>query len=221
MVFDPCPAPINLCGPDCLLNVQPDLVRLTGLLQWDGAAIPQSGANGWNIIFTDPVGGESWWVQRDAGDSSVQTYDVPVLAGTWAISYAWTSTPGDSTSPWPDPIWGQRELLASLNVPPGGGTANLEPDPLRMTGLLQWDAAAIAQSGANTWWLRFTDPYTGQSFTVERDASDGAVSTYDIPVYDGVYDVSFEWVSTPANTSGAWPDPIEGSIPIQVCGLIQ
>ena len=106
-------------------------------------------------------------------------------------------------------------------MPPGGGSGNLEPDPTRMTGLLQWDGAAIPNSGANAWWLRFTDPYTGQSFTVERDASEGAVSVYDIPVYDGVYDIAFEWISTPASTVGAWPDPILGSILIQGCALIQ
>ena len=213
---DPCPSPVSLCSGDCLLNVDVDPVRLTGLLTWDGAAIPQHGQNEWNIVFVDPATGDELSVPRSGNQGSPGTYDIPALPGTWDVYFEWTNTADDTNASWPDPVQGRWLAQANFTVPTGGGSLNITPDPVRVTGLLQWDGAAIGAHGGNDWEFVFVDTTTGLEYSVDRDASGGSpISTYDIPMYPGTYDVYFAWTTTVQDNSTQWPDPVLGRRLIQ------
>ena len=212
---DPCPAPISLCAGDCLFNVSVDPVRLTGLLSWDGAPIPSGAANAWDIVFVDPTSGEELSVPRTASSGAVSTYDIPALPGTWDVFFEWTSAASPGSTGDPDPVWGRWLVASSFNVPTTGGTLNIQPDPVRMTGLLQWDGAAIPASGSNDWSFVFVSVASGREYLVHRDASQGATSTFDIPMFSGTYDVYFAWRTAATQGSAGWPDPIWGRTPIQ------
>ena len=193
------------------MNIDP--VRLTGLLTWDGAAIPQSSSNRWDLVFRSTTSDAVLRVPRDAEDGAVSTYDIPMLPGSWDVSFQWTQTASDSSSAWPDPILGELPVASNVVVPAGGGSFNIEVDPVRLTGLWTWDGAAVPQSGSNQWDLVYTNPSTGNELTVRRDAGDGAVGTYDVPALPGTWDLAWRWVSVAGEGSSAWPDPIWGDLP--------
>ncbi len=151
----------------------------------------------------------------------MSTYDVPMYPGTWHVSFDWMSTPGVTSSSWPDPILGGTRVATSLNIPSAGGTANIQPDPLRLTGLLEWDAAPMLSSAAADWQLLLVDPDTAESWVAPRESGNFPVSTHDVPVYDGVVHVYFQWTGHPGANSSAWMDPIYGPILLQSCALLQ
>ncbi len=200
------------------LDVTPDPVRLSGLLQWEGAAIPGSGSNQLWIVMDPVTGGEQLWVPRSA-TSPVNTYDIPALPGTWDVSFSWVTTASASSASWPDPLFGDLEV-ATVTVPGGGGTANLEPDPLRLTGLLRWDAAAVPASGSNAWDVVFVDPYSDLELHAPRTASSGAINTYDVPVWPGVWHIELRWQQSASASSASWPDPIWGALRVATCRTV-
>jgi len=194
------------------LNVDIDPVRVTGLLQWDGAAIPASSGNQWDLVFEPIGGGPALSVPRSASDGPVSTYDVPMLPGSYDVHFAWVQSSASGTTSWPDPIFGNLEVATAFTVPAGGGSLNITPDPVRVTGLLSWDGAPIPQSGSNTWRVTFTNPANDQLLWIPRDASDGDVSTFDVPMLPGTYEVGFSWVSAVPWGQAGTPDPVFGDL---------
>jgi hypothetical protein len=191
------------------LDVLLEPVRVSGALQWDGANIPQGIWNEWFFFFVDPNTGDEFRVSRDAADGPVGSYDIPMMPGTYDVYFQWSSV--DSTVPesWPDPVYGRTLIAPGLTIPSDGVDLDVELEPARVTGTVQWNGDDIPGSPDNVWRLSFTDPATGEEFYVDRDAALGDVSDYDIPMHPGTYEVAFAWIS-PSEDSLAWPDPVYG-----------
>jgi hypothetical protein len=187
--------------------------RVSGQLQWAGADIPANSGNQVELIFSDPEAGTDLRVPLAASSAPLSEYDIPMLPGTYDVSFQWLGSADPGNAAWPDPIWGPIQVASGFVVSEEGSTLDITPSPARVTGAIQWAGADIPASSANEVELLFHTP-GGAGYYVRRRADGQDLAQFDAPVPPGNYDVWFSWRSAAPPGDPAWPDPIWGWIKV-------
>jgi len=197
--------PVTAASP-VTLDITPDLPRVTGAFSWDGAPIPQSDGNEIEIIFLDEDG-QQRWVRRWAGPADIASFDVPMVPGTYTVFVNWTGAADPADSAWPDPIWGWIRVAEDVEVTGAGGTVDLSAEPARVTGTYRWDGAPAPQSVFNQLAFSFSD-VGGDRLEVHRDALNGPLGSFDLPMVPGTYTLIVYWIQALPEDDADFPDPL-------------
>lgn len=206
-----CPDPTPLCDPDCRLDIDVPLERVSGTVRWDGAPIAADSSNGFELSFHGEDG-RAHGMRFNADGQAIDSFDRPMLQGTWTVYMGWTGGPYVDNGGRLDSVEGSILVAEDVAVP--GPALDVMVAPERVTGTIQWDGAPIGAGASNAFSLTFTDVESGIAYWVYRSAESGPISQYDVPMFPGTYDVEFAWEDTVGPNNPSWPDPILGRIPV-------